>query len=72
MERKTWSQLSDAQKGAVVIGGAVEVILTAVALTDLARRPVDQVRGPKLLWAVGCFVQPVGPIVYLAVGRRRT
>ena len=31
MERKTWSELSDAQKAAVVIGGTVEVILTAVA-----------------------------------------
>jgi hypothetical protein len=27
-------------------------------------------RGPKQLWLVGCFVQPVGPIAYLALGRR--
>lgn len=70
MERKTWSELSDAQKAAVVIGGTVEVLLTAVALTDLARRPAAGVRGPKVLWAVGCLIQPVGPIAYLAVGRR--
>jgi hypothetical protein len=28
------------------------------------------VRGPKGLWALGCFVQPVGPIAYLTLGRR--
>lgn len=70
MERKTWSELTDAQKTAVVIGGTIEVVLTAVALTDLARRPAAGVRGPKALWAVGCLIQPIGPIAYLAVGRR--
>jgi hypothetical protein len=70
MERKTWSELSDAQKTAVVLGGTIEVVLTAVALTDLARRPADGVRGPKALWALGCLIQPIGPIAYLAVGRR--
>lgn len=70
MARKTWSELSDAQKTAVVIGGAIEVVLTAVALTDLARRPSAGVCGPKALWAVGCLIQPIGPIAYLAVGRR--
>ncbi len=44
--------------------------MTAVALRDLARRPAEGVRGPKALWAVACFVQPVGPVAYLAVGRR--
>jgi hypothetical protein len=70
MERKTWSELTDAQKTAVVIGGTIEVVVTAVALTDLARRPAAGVRGPKALWAVGCLIQPIGPIAYLAVGRR--
>ena len=70
MERKSWSELTDAQKTAVVIGGTIEVVVTAVALTDLARRPAAGVRGPKALWAVGCLIQPIGPIAYLAVGRR--
>ena len=51
-------------------GAAVELMLTTVALVDLARRPRDEVRGPKALWALGCFVQPVGPVAYLALGRR--
>jgi hypothetical protein len=49
---------------------AVEIALTATALVDLARRPARQVRGPKQLWLLGCFVQPVGPLAYLALGRR--
>ena len=49
---------------------AVEVVLTTTALVDLARRPAAQVRGPKAAWALASFVQPVGPIAYLALGRR--
>lgn len=61
--------MSTPQRTAVLVGAAIEITLTAVALTDLARRPVERVRGPKLLWAAGCFVQPVGPVLYLALGR---
>ena len=67
--KRTWDDLSQRQRTAIVVGAAVEVVLTTVALTDLARRPAAQVRGPKLLWAAGCLVQPVGPVVYLMLGR---
>jgi len=72
MERKRWSDLSRGQRTAIVVASAVEVVLTATALVDLARRPTTQVRGPKPLWALGCFVQPVGPVAYLTFGRRRS
>jgi len=48
----------------------VEIVLTAVAAVDLARRPVQQVRGPKVAWWPLLFVQPVGPVLYLWWGRR--
>jgi hypothetical protein len=70
MQRRRWSELSSGQRAGIVAGAAVELVLTTVALVDLARRPADQVRGPKGLWALGCFVQPVGPVAYLAFGRR--
>lgn len=70
MARKRWSELSAGQRAAIVAGGAVELVLTTVALVDLARRPASQVRGAKVLWAASCFVQPVGPMAYLALGRR--
>ncbi|MCU0271302.1 MAG: PLD nuclease N-terminal domain-containing protein [Acidimicrobiales bacterium] len=66
-----WSELSSRQRVAIVVTGATEVALTTVALVDLARRPAAQVRGSKWVWALGCFVQPVGPVAYLVAGRRR-
>jgi hypothetical protein len=65
-----WSELSRNQRAAIIAGSAVEIVLTTAALVDLARRPRAQMRGAKPLWALGCFVQPVGPIAYLAWGRR--
>ena len=69
-QKKQWSELSQGQKAAVVAGITVELVLTTVALVDLARRPRAAVRGPKAIWALGCFVQPIGPLAYLAMGRR--
>jgi hypothetical protein len=68
--KKRWEDLSSGQRAAVVLASTVEVVLTTVALVDLARRPSRQVRGTKLRWVLLCFVQPVGPIAYLTLGRR--
>jgi hypothetical protein len=70
MAKKKWSDLSTNQKRAVYIGGAVESVLTAAALKDLAGRPKDSVRGPKAAWVLATFVQPFGPLAYFAAGRR--
>ena len=68
--KKQWSDLTLTQQGLIIASAAVEFALTAAALMDLARRPADQVRGPKPLWVLGCIVQPVGPLAYFALGRR--
>lgn len=68
---KKWSDFTDTQKAAILVAASVELSLTATALVDLVRRPREQVRGPKALWFLGCFVQPVGPIAYLACGRAK-
>jgi hypothetical protein len=60
--------MSPRQQTAVLIVASVELSLTLTALVDLIRRPADQVRGDKRLWALGVLVQPVGPIAYLAWG----
>ena len=67
---KRWDELTDRQQKSIIVLAGVELIITTVALIDLARRPAEQVRGPKALWALGCFIQPIGPIAYLAGGRR--
>jgi Phospholipase_D-nuclease N-terminal len=68
--KKRWSDLTRTQQGLIIASAAVELVFTVAALVDLARRPADQVRGPKSLWVLGCLVQPVGPVAYLALGRR--
>ena len=68
--KKRWSDFSEGQRAAILVGTAIEMVSTTVALADLARRPRAQVRGPKPLWVLSCVVQPVGPIAYLVGGRR--
>lgn len=69
MANTKWSELTTTQKRLIYVAGAAESVLTTAALRDLARRPSGQVRGPKVLWVLGFFVQPVGPLAYFAVGR---
>jgi hypothetical protein len=52
------------------LAGAAEAVMTVAAMRDLARRPADKVRGPKAAWVLASFIQPVGPVVYFAAGRR--
>ena len=68
--KKSWEELSG-RKAAMLTLGSVEFALTATAAVDLLRRPADRIRGPKALWWPAIFVQPVGPVAYLAWGRRR-
>jgi len=71
-QKKKWSDLSTPAKVAVVVGSLVELALTAVAMRDLSKRSADEVRGPKWIWRLVSLVQPVGPILYLVLGRRST
>ncbi len=68
--RRKWSELSNRQRWLIIGGGAVQVTLQAVALRDLRHRPVDDVRGPKGLWALATFINFFGPVAYLVLGRR--
>lgn len=71
-QKKKWSDLSTPARVAVVVGSLVELALTAVAMRDLSKRSADEVRGPKWIWRLVSLVQPVGPILYLVLGRRST
>ena len=70
MAKKVWSDLTQGQRRAIVVGGVVEAVLTGVVLRDLHQRTSDQVRGPKAAWRLACVVQPFGPLAYLWIGRR--
>lgn len=67
-----WHSMTPTQQKAVAGLGAIEVVLTVTAIGDLLHRPSEEVRGPKFLWLLSCFVQPVGPLAYLKFGRRPT
>lgn len=71
MAKKRWSDLTPAQQKAVIAVGVVEALMTGWMLRDLKHRDAAQVRGPKLMWRAVSMVQPVGPLGYLAFGRRR-
>lgn len=71
MVKKTWSDLTPAQQRSVYVVGAAQIAMTTAALRDLALRPANRVAGPRLGWAIVCFVQPVGPPAYFVFGRKR-
>ena len=70
-QKMRWRELSPGQKRVAVGAGVVELGLKVAALADLRRRPAEEVRGPKALWAALMFVNFVGPVAYFAVGRKR-
>lgn len=67
--------LSSLPAGVFVVLGVVllvELALIVIALVDLIRRPLDQVTlGNKWVWvAIIVLVNLIGPILYLAIGRK--
>jgi hypothetical protein len=66
---RRWRDLSPGQRVAVAVTATAQVALAAAAYRDLARRPADQVRGPKRAWGVALLVSWVGPIAYFLCGR---
>ena len=70
MARK-WQELSSGQQAAALTLLSVQLSLAATAWTDLARRPADQVNGPKTVWAAVIAINFVGPVLYFTKGRRR-
>ena len=71
--RRRWAQLSPRTRRLLIVAMAVESALKVAAMIDLARRPPDEVRGPKKVWLVAIPVMnSLGalPIVYFIWGRR--
>jgi hypothetical protein len=71
--RKRWSELSERNRGLLVAAAAADTVLKVAALVDLKRRPADQIRGQKWIWAAVVTVvgsAGVVPICYFLFGRR--
>ena len=67
---RTWADLSDRQKTALLVAMSVQVSLALTAWIDLARRPAAEVNGSKARWAAIIGVNFVGPVSYFRWGRR--
>ena len=70
-KKKSWGDLSKPQQRGVGLLGLIQFGLLVFALQDWFRRPDKQIRGRKKLWFPVLFVNFIGPIAYLAVGRER-
>lgn len=74
VDKKRWAELSPATRRLVIVVASVEGILKIAALVDLWRRPSDQVRGTKPVWAAALILINSGgavPIAYFRRGRCR-
>lgn len=69
--KRHWSDLSRPSQALIVGLGVVQVSLAAASWVDLARRPAEEVRGSKGLWALLTAVDFVGPLAYFTYGIRR-
>ena len=71
---KRWSDLSERNRRIIAVVAAVEAALKVLMLADLKRRPADQVKGSKKVWALSTIVNSAGiiPLAYFVFGRKRT
>jgi hypothetical protein len=70
-DMKRWSDFTPQQRAGGIVSAVIQLALAAAAWRDLAKRPAEQVRGPKPLWAAVILVNFVGPLSYFVFGRRR-
>jgi hypothetical protein len=69
--KKSWHELTDAQKSGIVLLATLQFTLLVAALWDIRRRPADQINGSKRMWTAVAFVNFIGPIAYFLFGRKR-
>lgn len=71
--KKQRRELSPATRFVLGTLGAIDMGLRVYALVDIARRPAEQVEGPKEVWVPALvLVNSVGllPLAYLRWGRK--
>jgi len=72
--RRRWGDLSTRTRVVLVTAAAADGALRVAALIDLQRRPADQIRGRKWMWAAAmALISSAGvvPISYFVFGQRR-
>lgn len=72
--KQQWSDLDERTRKLIISMAVAEGILKLAALIDIKRRPANQIRGRKWMWAsVVTVVSSAGviPISYFLFGRRQ-
>lgn len=70
--KQRWEDLSEPARRGISLLAVVQIALFLYALVDLIRRPAEEVRGGrKVLWMPVLFVNFIGPLAYIVVGRKR-
>lgn len=69
--KRTFKELSTGAQIGVIVTAIIELTLTIAALRDLQKRPAEQVKGSKKLWALASLINISGPIAYFLFGRRK-
>ena len=69
-----WRDRTNKQRVRMILQGGIQLALLTAALWDIRRRPADQIKGSKRMWALvsGVNFLGLGPIAYFLFGRRRT
>jgi hypothetical protein len=69
---KRWSDLTARQKVPLVVQEIVQMTLLVAALTDIHRRPTEEIKGSKWVCSVVAFANfmGIGPIAYFAFERK--
>lgn len=65
----SWKKVPLVRKSAIIIIAAIQLGLMAAALIDIYRRPAIGIRGKKIWWAMGTFIDLFGPLAYFFYGR---
>ena len=68
-----WGDLSERTRTLLLTAAAADGMLKIAALIDIKRRPADQIRGRKWMWATAVtLINSAGvvPVSYFILGRR--
>ncbi len=66
----SWKDFNSAQKKGIISLAAVQILLLATALIDIAMRPAHEIKGKKLWWVMVSFIDFLGPMAYFIYGRK--
>jgi len=69
--KKTWKEMSPAQRASIVGIGLVQASMMLAAQRDISKRPADQINGPKAAWRMAALINFIGPMGYFVFGRKR-